>query len=115
MHGPGAPWSPLADNQVIHVVHKYKYHNQRDFGWHHTGGPAIVPPGRKSGAVSSCTLSGCSRTTSTRLIVTPGRKSGLQVRFRPDSSREIGLPGRILAGLLPGKNRNRPSGRPYDA
>ncbi len=26
--------------------------------------------------------------------------------------REIGLPGRILAGLLPGKHRNRPSGRP---
>ncbi len=25
---------------------------------------------------------------------------------------EIGLPGRILARLLPGKHRNRPSGRP---
>ncbi len=24
----------------------------------------------------------------------------------------IGLPGRILAGLLPGNNRNRPAGRP---
>ncbi len=28
------------------------------------------------------------------------------------SGPEIGLPGRILAGLLPGKNRNRPSFRP---
>ncbi len=28
------------------------------------------------------------------------------------SGPEIGLPGRILAGLLPGKNRNLPSGRP---
>ncbi len=28
------------------------------------------------------------------------------------SGPEIGLPGRILAGLLPGKHRNRPSGRP---
>ena len=28
------------------------------------------------------------------------------------SGPEIGLPGRILAGLLPGKNRNRLSGRP---
>ncbi len=28
------------------------------------------------------------------------------------SGAEIGLPGRILAGLLPGKNRNRPFGRP---
>ncbi len=25
---------------------------------------------------------------------------------------EIGLPGRILAGVLPGRHRNRPSGRP---
>ncbi len=29
------------------------------------------------------------------------------------SGPEIGLPGRILAGLLPGKNRNRPSGRAF--
>ena len=28
------------------------------------------------------------------------------------SGPEIGLPGRILAGLLPGRHRNRPSGRP---
>ncbi len=28
------------------------------------------------------------------------------------SGQEIGLPGRILTGLLPGKNPNRPSGRP---
>ncbi len=28
------------------------------------------------------------------------------------SGPEIGLPGRILVGLLPGKHRNRPSGRP---
>ncbi len=28
------------------------------------------------------------------------------------SGPEIGLPGRILAGLLTGKDRNRPSGRP---
>ena len=28
------------------------------------------------------------------------------------SGLEISLPGRILAGLLPGKHRNRPSGRP---
>ncbi len=28
------------------------------------------------------------------------------------SGPEIGLLGRILAGLLPGKHRNRPSGRP---
>ena len=28
------------------------------------------------------------------------------------SGPEIGLPGQILAGLLPGKRRNRPSGRP---
>ncbi len=28
------------------------------------------------------------------------------------SGPEIGLPGRILAGLLTGKHRNRPSGRP---
>ncbi len=28
------------------------------------------------------------------------------------SGPKIGLPRRILAGLLPGKNRNRPSGRP---
>ncbi len=28
------------------------------------------------------------------------------------SGSEIGLPGRILAGLLPGKQRNGPSGRP---
>ncbi len=28
------------------------------------------------------------------------------------SGLEIGLPGRIVAGLLPGKHRNRPSGRP---
>ena len=28
------------------------------------------------------------------------------------SGPEIGLPGRILAGLLPEKHRNRPSGRP---
>ncbi len=27
------------------------------------------------------------------------------------SGPEIGIAGRILAGLLPGKNRNRPSGR----
>ena len=27
------------------------------------------------------------------------------------SGPEIGLPGRILAGLLPGKHRNRPSGQ----
>ncbi len=26
----------------------------------------------------------------------------------------IGLPGRILAGLIPGKHRNRPSGRKAD-
>jgi hypothetical protein len=31
------------------------------------------------------------------------------------SEPEISLPGRILAGLLPGKNRNRPSGRPKRA
>jgi hypothetical protein len=28
------------------------------------------------------------------------------------SGSEIGLPGRILAGLLPGKHQNRPSGWP---
>jgi hypothetical protein len=28
------------------------------------------------------------------------------------SGPEIGLPGRILAGLLPGKHRSRPSGGP---
>ncbi len=28
------------------------------------------------------------------------------------SGPQMGLPGRILAGLLPGKNRNRSSGRP---
>ena len=28
------------------------------------------------------------------------------------SGPEIGLPGRVLAGLLPGQHRNRPSGRP---
>jgi hypothetical protein len=28
------------------------------------------------------------------------------------SGPEIGLPGRILAGLLPGKHQDRPSGRP---
>ncbi len=28
------------------------------------------------------------------------------------SGPEIGLPGRILAGLLPEKHQNRPSGRP---
>ncbi len=28
------------------------------------------------------------------------------------SGPEIGLPGRILAGLVPGKHRHRPSGRP---
>ncbi len=28
------------------------------------------------------------------------------------SGQDIGLPGRILAGLLPGKHRNWPSGRP---
>ncbi len=28
------------------------------------------------------------------------------------SGPEIGLPGRILAGLLPGRHQNRPSGRP---
>ncbi len=28
------------------------------------------------------------------------------------SGPEIGLPGRILAGLLPGRHRNRPSGWP---
>ena len=31
------------------------------------------------------------------------------------SGPEIGLPGRILAGLLPGKHQNRPFGRPYYA
>jgi hypothetical protein len=30
------------------------------------------------------------------------------------SGPEIGLPGRILAGLLPGEHRHRPSGRPSD-
>ncbi len=30
------------------------------------------------------------------------------------SGPEIGLPGRIVAGLLPAKNRSRPSGRRFD-
>ncbi len=42
----------------------------------------------------------------------PAGSSGDGNTCNSASGLEIGLPGRILAGLLPGKHRNRPAGRP---
>ncbi len=43
----------------------------------------------------------------------PPQVSGIYSMLRNSASgSEIGLLGRILAGLLPGKHQNRPSGRP---
>jgi hypothetical protein len=51
----------------------------------------------------------------TRFRNGPGRdsvKRGYSMLLNSASGPQIGLPGRILAGLLPVKYRNRPSGQP---